>query len=987
VLKVRPGLSALLALLLGITGSVLLPANDVLALPSYGPDTPDAFEGTSGGLIVIAEDTVTQPQGVLDDQQRLVDDEALVGPDSRLLEAIDELAGEQIPVTADGAVDVEAVMEDAGIDFEQAEPIAGDVWVVETDADLADVEDLPGVAAVEEDFVVVPAAEDPYLAQQWGLHNFGQTVAGSPGIATADIGWRAAQTRVDGSGVVVAVVDSGVELTHPDLVNSIWVNTGEVCGNGIDDDGNGYVDDCNGFDLVNRDGTPFDQRTSGGAPVDNNHGTHVAGIIAAATANGVGVAGISSGARIMSVKVFENGSTTISTIIQGIDYASSNGADIINLSLGSSPGSPYSQALYDAVARAEARGSLVVAAAGNSGVDIDRSPVWPASLANPNVITVGASTNRDARASFSNFGLVGVDVFAPGQSIVSSVGGGGYAFYNGTSMAAPMVSGVAALIAQASGSDDPLEIRRLLLAGVVPVPAFSGLVATGGRASAGAAMGFAALEDGAVAFTADGLGGFVEGPVQAGLTVGSPRAFELSTNLDLTLGVVVDGAVAAVIGHPMAVGVDGAGGPRSTSDEGRIDLNLTEAQRRSLAIGTLELDVWTDLPDGDYVLHLGGTTGAGTVLIGQMVRFKVGTEPASPSPSPTPSPSAPPPTPGGGGGGTGGGGAGGGTPVAPPPGSGVSPAPGDGGSSTPPPSPGSGSVGGGGQAPAPGGPASGSTGGGGSTGGDGGPVGGGGQTPAPGGSAGGGSTGGGAPAPGGSGSGSTGGGTGGGGSTGGGSTPPPPAAAVVSPTSGPTSGGTLVRIDATMAGVRSVSFGGSPSRFVFAAANFVLAETPRRSAGTVDIVVSHAGGETVYPGAFTYQGEEAGGGGGDQNPTPGGSTGGGSGGGGSGGGGGTGGGGTGGGSTGGAPGPGAGGGTTSPAPGSQPAPAPPPTTTTTTPGGQISQPPPGPAPVVAGRPRTLDNGLTVDAFGAGHPLGAGVRGAACGGDDCRSFRP
>ncbi|MGF1667655.1 MAG: S8 family serine peptidase [Acidimicrobiia bacterium] len=978
MLKVRPGLSAMLAFLLGITGSVLLPANDVLALPSYGPDTPDAFESVSSSLIVIAEESVAGVEGVLDEQQRLVDDEALFEPDEQLLDAIDELAGEEIPVTLEGVVDVEAVMDDAGIDFDQAEPIAGDVWVVETDADPAEIEDLPGVAAVEEDFVVAPSTEDPYLTQQWGLHNFGQTVAGTPGIATADIGWRAAQTRVDGSGVVVAVVDSGIELTHLDLANSIWVNTGEVCGNGIDDDGNGYIDDCNGFDLINRDGTPFDQRTAGGAPVDNNHGTHVAGIIAAATSNGTGVAGVASGARIMSVKVFENGSTTISTIIQGIDYASSNGADIINLSLGSSPGSPYSQALYDAVARAEQRGSLVVAAAGNSGVDIDRSPVWPASLSNPNVITVGASTNRDARASFSNFGLVGVDVFAPGQSIVSSVGGGGYAFYNGTSMAAPMVSGVAALIAQASGSDDPLEIRRLLLAGVVPVPAFSGVSTTGGRASAGAAMGFAALEDGSVAFTADGLGGFIEGPVQAVLTVGSPRAVELSTNLDLTLGAVVDGSVSAVIGHPVAVGVDGAGGPRSTSNEGQIDLGLTDSQRQSLAIGTLQLNVSTDLPDGDYVLYLGGTTGGGTVLIGQMVRFRAGTEPTSPPSSPAvpsaPSPGTPPPAAGGGG--TGGGTGGGGSPVAPPPGSGVSPVPGGGGSSTPPPSSGDGGpVGGGGQTPPPGGGGGGS-----STGGDGGPVGGGGQTPAPGGSTGGGSTGGG------SGSGSSGGGTGGGGSTGGESTPPPSASSVVSPTSGPTSGGTLVRINAAFSGVRSVSFGGSPSSFVFATTNFVLAESPRRVAGTVDIVVSHAGGDMVYPGAFTFQGEEGSGGGG-QTPTPDNSTGGGSTGGGSTGGGSTpppsAGGSTGGGSSGGGSAPGSGGGSATPYPGSQPAPTPP----TTAPGVPTTQPPSGPAPVVAGQPRTLDNGLTVDAFGSGHPLGAGLRGGACGGDDCRSFRP
>ncbi len=968
--KVRPGLSAMLALVLGVAGSVILPANDVLALPSFGPDTPDVVEGRPTGLIVIAEEVASAREGVIDDQDRLVDDGNLMEPDERLLDAIDELAGEDVPVTDDGHVDVEAVIEDAGIGFEDATPIAEDVWVVETDTDADTLEELPGVGAVEEDFLVAPAAEDPYLTQQWGLHNFGQTVAGSPGIATADIGWRAAQTQVDGSGVVVAVVDSGVEFTHTDLANSIWVNTDEVCGNSVDDDANGYVDDCNGYDFINRDGTPFDQRTAAGVAVDNNHGTHVAGIIAATTANGVGVAGVASGARIMSVKVFENGGTSISTIIQGIDYASINGADIINLSLGSSPGSPYSQALYDAVARAQQRGSLVVAAAGNSGVDIDRSSVWPASLTNPNLITVGASTNRDARASFSNYGVVGVDVFAPGQSIVSSVGGGGYAFYNGTSMAAPMVSGVAALIAQASGSDDPLEIRRLLLEGVVPVQAFSGISATGGRSSAGAAMGFAALEDGAVAFTADGLGGWIEGPVQGVLTVGSPRAVELGTDLELTLGTVVDGALSAVIGHPIVFAFDGSGGPRSTSQTGRIDLGLDEPGRRALAIGTLEIEVSTELPDGDYVLYLGGTTAGGTILTGQMVRFRVGTEPiaqppptappasgpASNTPAPnTPAPNAPGPgTPpsGGGEGGL----------VVSPPGGGVPPAVGGGGSASPPPSSDGGdSVGGGGQAPVPGGSV-----GGGSTGGDGG-AGDLGQ-PVPGGSTGGGSTGG---------------GTGGGGSTGGGSTPPPSAASVVSPASGPTSGGTLVRIDAAFSDVRSVSFGGSASPFVFAMANFIIAESPRRAAGTVDIVVSHAGGDTVYPAAFTFQGAADTGAGGS---TGGGSTGGGS---------------TsppagggspvggstpppaGGGSSGGGTAPGSGAGTTPPSSPNQPV-APPATTAPTAPATPPSSVPP---PMVAGQPHTLANGLTVDAFGSGHPLGSGLRGAACEGDDCRSFRP
>ena len=191
-----------------------------------------------------------------------------------------------------------------------------------------------------------------------------------------------------GQGVTVAVVDTGVQLTHPDFVNQIWVNPGEIAGNGIDDDHDGYVDDVNGWDFASNDNNPTDQ---------NGHGTHVAGIIAAAN-NGFGATGVAPGARIMPVRVLDaNGSGTDTAVAAGIRFAAQHGANIINLSLGGS----YSSVIYAALQYAQSLNVLVVAAAGNEYAATPSNPS-SASATLSNVLSVGAYDSSNRIASFSN---------------------------------------------------------------------------------------------------------------------------------------------------------------------------------------------------------------------------------------------------------------------------------------------------------------------------------------------------------------------------------------------------------------------------------------------------------------------------------------------------------------------------------------------------------------------------------------------------------
>jgi subtilisin family serine protease len=287
-----------------------------------------------------------------------------------------------------------------------------------------------------------------------------------------------------GAGVTVAIVDTGVKIDHPDLAPNIWTNFAEIPGNGVDDDHNGYIDDVHGIDLTT---TAAGQDLSDG----NSHGTHVAGIVAAA-ANGKGVVGVAPRAKIMVVKVMNaEGVGTTGAVAEGIRYAAANGARVINVSI---QGDDPDSRVNEAVAAAGAANALVVVSAGNSGRDIDAKPSYPAAIAAPNLIGVAATTPDDGRSldPQSNFGRLNVQLAAPGQEILSTGNDGSYVFKSGTSMASPMVAGVAALMASVAPSLSAADLRGQLLAHATraPVPVGSGyLDALNAVVSASTAVG------------------------------------------------------------------------------------------------------------------------------------------------------------------------------------------------------------------------------------------------------------------------------------------------------------------------------------------------------------------------------------------------------------------------------------------------------------------------------------------------------------------
>jgi subtilisin family serine protease len=310
------------------------------------------------------------------------------------------------------------------------------------------------------------APKDERFAELWGLNNTGST-----GRADADIdALEAWEVETGSSDVIVAVIDTGIDYKHPDLAANVWVNTDEVAGNGIDDDGNGYVDDIVGYDFYSSDGDPWD---------DNSHGTHVSGTIGAVGNNLVGVTGVNWKTRIMALKFLGGGgSGSTSGAIRAVLYAVANGARVMNNSWG---GGGFSQALLDAIRAADAAGVLFVAAAGNSGSNNDVYPFYPASYDSPNVLAVAASNLSDGLASFSCYGATSVDLAAPGESILSTTPGGNYGTMSGTSMASPHVSGAAALLLSDSPSLTAAEVKARLMGYSDLLPAFANRTVSGGR--------------------------------------------------------------------------------------------------------------------------------------------------------------------------------------------------------------------------------------------------------------------------------------------------------------------------------------------------------------------------------------------------------------------------------------------------------------------------------------------------------------------------
>ena len=315
---------------------------------------------------------------------------------------------------------------------------------------------------------------DPRYPEQWGLHNTGQ----NGGMPDADIDAPEAWDITTGSSeIVVAVTDTGIDYNHPDLKANIWVNTAETPGNGVDDDNNGYIDDIHGANFITDSGDPLD---------DNGHGTHVAGIVGAVGDNNQGIAGVNHQVRLMALKfINSSGSGLTSNAVAAIDYAIAHGANVINASWGAGF---FSEALQDAIQSANDAGILFVAAAGNSSLDNDSSPYYPASYQVPNVLAVAATERDDLRRSSSHFGAVSVDLGAPGEAILSTLPNSSYGNRSGTSMAAPHVAGTAALLLAQKPNLTPQQLKANLMFSGDPNADLSNKTVTGRRLNAHAAL-------------------------------------------------------------------------------------------------------------------------------------------------------------------------------------------------------------------------------------------------------------------------------------------------------------------------------------------------------------------------------------------------------------------------------------------------------------------------------------------------------------------
>jgi thermitase len=342
---------------------------------------------------------------------------------------------------------------------------------------------------------------DPDFSKQWGMNDIG-----------ANKSW--AKTR--GDQMVVAVIDTGVDYTHEDLVDNLWRNPGETgtdasgkdkATNGVDDDGNGFIDDVVGWDFATNDNKPYDLSVDpiqilmgGGNP---GHGTHCAGNVGARGENGKGIAGVAPNVKIMALRFLtEKGQGTTAGAVQAIDYAVKMGAKVLSNSWGSEGEDPSeateNQALRDAIKRAEAAGVLFVAAAGNghSGVgydnDTDAKPGYPASYDDASILSVAAIAADNTLGAFSNWGVKSVDIAAPGVVVFSTMVGNKYsdtvvdmfgikATWDGTSMATPHVAGAAALYWAAHPQATAADVKAAIMKTATPVPGLAGKLVTGGK--------------------------------------------------------------------------------------------------------------------------------------------------------------------------------------------------------------------------------------------------------------------------------------------------------------------------------------------------------------------------------------------------------------------------------------------------------------------------------------------------------------------------
>ena len=312
------------------------------------------------------------------------------------------------------------------------------------------------------------------INHQWGLFNYGQV----GGTVNIDVDALEAWSITKGDGVYVGVLDTGLDVQHPDIRANALINPGEIENNGIDDDKNGFIDDTYGFNAVTGKGGPLDEE---------QHGTHVAGIIASIGGNTDGISGVSPGAKVIALATEVDGGVSTSAVLAGVDYLikakqAGKNVRVANASYGSN--TECQPAAKDYIQALANNNILFVTSAGNDSLDNDKSPKSPANCDFPNVLAVAAVDRAGNLATFSNFGASNVDVAAPGVGILSLQPYDGYREDDGTSMAAPFVSGVAALIAAANPSLSAVQIKDRILSSAKPIAALNGKMRSPGIVSA-----------------------------------------------------------------------------------------------------------------------------------------------------------------------------------------------------------------------------------------------------------------------------------------------------------------------------------------------------------------------------------------------------------------------------------------------------------------------------------------------------------------------
>ena len=379
---------------------------------------------------------------------------------------------------------------------------------VTVDRAIAAVAKRPGVIFAEPNWKLSTSSvsNDPYYttsSRLWGMYGDDQPAAAGPSGTTNQFGSQAEKAWAAGltgsRNVYVGIVDEGVDFNHPDLAANMWVNPFDVPGDGIDNDGNGFADDIRGWDFYSNDASVYDG-------TGDDHGTHVAGTVGGVGGNGTGVAGVSWNVTMIPVKFLGTDGGTTTAAIKALDYLTDlkvrHGLNIV-ASNNSWGGGGYSSALHSAIIRGANAGILFVAAAGNSAVDTDVTANYPSNYstlqgtsttraaAYEAVISVAALTSSGGLASFSNYGASTVDIAAPGASINSTLPGGGYGAYSGTSMASPHVAGTVALLAAAQPTMTAADIRTAILTTARPTSSLAGRTVTGGRLDVAAAANVA----------------------------------------------------------------------------------------------------------------------------------------------------------------------------------------------------------------------------------------------------------------------------------------------------------------------------------------------------------------------------------------------------------------------------------------------------------------------------------------------------------------